>query len=107
MVTTMRTIAVAPGSELDRALAETKGNPLVLVRDGQRYRVQRELIGSDPADILAGYDPVRVRKELTEIDGSWEGIVTEALIADVHAQRGQDSRGRLGVLASWRPGVLE
>ncbi len=98
MVTRMRTIAVAPGSELDRALAETEGNPLVLVRDDQRYPVQRKRIGSDPADILAGYDPVRVRKELTEIDGSWEGIVTEALITDVHAQRGQDSCGRPGDL---------
>ena len=94
MVTTTRTVAVVPGSELDRALAEAGGNPLVLVRDGQRYRVQRERIGSDPADILAGYNPERVQTALAETASGWQNVDPEALIADIHAQLGQDSHGR-------------
>ena len=90
MVTTTRTVAVVPGSELDRALAEAGGNPLVLVRDGQRYRLQRERIGSDSADILAGFDPERVRTALAETAGGWQDADTEALKADIRAARGHD-----------------
>lgn len=91
MVVTERTIEVTPGSELDRILAEANGARLVLVRDGVRFRIDRE--GAEP-DIWANYDPERVRRALRESAGAFSTIDAEAFKADIKAQRGQDSSGR-------------
>ena len=91
MVAAARTIEVTPGSELDRLLDEANGAPLVLVKNGVRYRIERE----DAADdIWSDYDPERVRKALRESAGALAHIDAEALKADIRAQRGQDSHGR-------------
>jgi hypothetical protein len=91
MATTETTFQVEPGSELDRLLEQANGAPLVLVRGGVRFRVERE---SDPTDIWAGYDPEKVLQAFQEAAGAWRNIDTEALKADIRAQRGQDSIGR-------------
>lgn len=91
MVVTERTIEVTPGSELDRIMAEANDARLVLVRNGVRYRLDRE--DAEP-DIWANYDPERVRRALRETAGAFSTIDTEALKADIKAQRGQDSSGR-------------
>lgn len=99
MVTTERTIEIAPGGELDTLLtaAEADGAQLVLVREGVRYRLEREEAEEDTKpDIFANYDPERVRQALRETAGAWKGIDAEALKADIKAQRGQDSIGRPG-----------
>ena len=93
MVTAEKTIAVEPGTELDRLLDQANGTPLILVKDGVRYRLARE--DAEP-DIWATYDPERVRRALKETAGAWKGIDAEALKADIKAQRGQDSHGRPG-----------
>jgi hypothetical protein len=93
MVAAAKTIEVMPGSEWDRLLEEAAGAPLILVKDGVRYRLDRE---DAKEDIWANYDPERVLQVLEETAGSWRGIDTEALIAEIHEQRGQDSRGRPG-----------
>lgn len=91
MVAAARTIDVTPGSELDRLLEEANGTPLVFVKNGVRYRVERE----DAADdIWANYDPERVRRALRESAGALAHIDREALKADIRAQRRQDSHGR-------------
>ena len=87
----LRVVEVAPDSELDRLLEETNGVPIVFVKNGVRYRVERE---SEADDIWANYDPERVLKVLAETAGAWKDIDTEALKADIQAQRGQDSHGR-------------
>lgn len=43
-----RTIEVQPGSELDWLLDEAKGTPLRLVRNGERFRLDREQAADDP-----------------------------------------------------------
>ncbi len=85
-------IEVAPGSELAAALDE--GKPVVLIKDGVRYRVDREDAAEPTEDIWANYDPERVLRVLEETAGSWRDIDTEAFIAEIHEQRGQDSHGR-------------
>jgi hypothetical protein len=59
------TIAIDPDSELGRALDEANGTPIVLVRDGVRFRVTR-----DPDDPWASYDPEGLREGLREIAGT-------------------------------------
>ena len=56
------TIVIDPDSELGRALGETDGEPVVLLRNGTRFRVTR-----DPDDPWANYDPEKVRDGLRKI----------------------------------------
>ena len=86
-----RTIEAVPGGELDRLLDEANGAPLVLVKNGVRYRVARE---DATDDLWANYDPERVRRALAETAGAWKGVDVEALKADIRAQRGQIRHGR-------------
>ena len=85
-----KTIEVTPGSELDRLLEEANGASLVLVRDGVRYRLERD----HDDDIWANYDPDRVFQALRDSAGALAHVDTEELKADLRAQRGQDSHGR-------------
>ena len=59
------TITIDPDSELGRALANTDGSPVVLDRNGTRFRVTRE-----PDDPRANYDPEKVRAGLRAVDGT-------------------------------------
>jgi hypothetical protein len=58
------TITVDPDSELGRALDAANGNPIVLVRDGVRFRVTR-----DPDDPWASYDPEKLRAGQKKVAG--------------------------------------
>jgi hypothetical protein len=58
------TIVIDPDSELGRALEETDGEPVVLLRNGTRFRVTR-----DPDDPWANYDPEKVRDGLRKFAG--------------------------------------
>ena len=58
------TITVDPESELGRALAEPDDAPIILVRNGARFRVTR-----DPDDPWANYDPEKVREGLRKFAG--------------------------------------
>ena len=80
-----KVVDVPPGSELARLLDEADGAPLVLVKDGVRYRLEREDAKDDP---WANDDPEQVEQVLAETAGAWKHIDAEALKADVRAQRG-------------------
>ncbi len=58
------TITIDPDSELGRALDETDGESVVLLRGGTRFRVTRDL--DDP---WASYDPKKVRAALRKFAG--------------------------------------
>jgi hypothetical protein len=59
------TITIDPDSELGRALDQTGEVPIVLLRNGTRFRVTR-----DADDPWANYDPERVLEGLHEIAGT-------------------------------------
>ena len=59
------TITIDPDSELGRALDESDGESLVLLRGTARFRVTR-----DPDDPWANYDPESVLEGLREIAGT-------------------------------------
>ena len=86
------TIEVTPGSQLAEALDE--GKLVVLVKDGVRYRVDREDAVGPAEDLWADYNPERVRKMLRRTAGSWSGFDIDAFKAEIREQRGQDSHGR-------------
>jgi hypothetical protein len=91
MVKKPLTITIDPESELGRALAETTDVPIVLEREGVRFRVIR---ASD--DLWAGYDPQRVRHALRQSAGAFAGIDVAASQRELREQRSQDSPGRPG-----------
>lgn len=65
MASETMTITVDPESELGRALDRVEEAPIVLVRNGFRYRVTR-----DPDDPWANYDPERFLEVLREVAGT-------------------------------------
>lgn len=74
-------------------MLERERTAIVVERAGQRYRV--ELEGAKQAlDVWAGYDVGRVRDALRASAGALVGVYREELLADIHAQRGQESPGR-------------
>ena len=86
-----KTIEVAAGGELSRLLDEAVTTPLVLVKDGVRYRLAREDWAEDE-EIWAGYDPELVGQALAETAGSWADLDTDKLIANLYRAREQGSR---------------
>jgi hypothetical protein len=59
------TISIDPESELGRALDAMNGEPVVLLRGAERFRIIR-----DPKDPWASYDPERFLESLREIAGT-------------------------------------
>jgi hypothetical protein len=86
----LKTIKVAPGSELAKLLEEARGGDLLLEKDGHVYRLNRE----EKEDIWAGYDPEKVREALRKSAGALAGVDTHSLLAEIHAARKQASHGR-------------
>jgi hypothetical protein len=75
----MKRFIGTPGSELDRVLDEAADEPVLIERNGERFRVSRE----PDEDRWAGYDPAEFRKALKETAGSWSDLDADQLIADI------------------------
>lgn len=86
MATPMKTIKVAPDSELARVLHETTTLPVLLEKDGVYYRLDRE---EDP---WRQHNPDRFEQVLREIAGSWADLDADALIADLYRAREEGTR---------------
>ncbi len=64
---------------------------IIVAKEGQLYRVEAEEV--EPS-IWDNYDPERARQALHASRGALRGVDREQLLADIHAQRTQDSHGR-------------
>ena len=71
-------------------LQEADKAPVVLEKDGLLYRLTQ----AQPDDVWAGYDPERTRQALARSAGALKGVDVDELLADIYAQREQDSHGR-------------
>lgn len=71
MVIEAKPIVIAPGSELDELLRNAGGLPLLLERDGVRYRLDRD----DAQVIWANYDPEAARQGIEDPSGGWHGVI--------------------------------
>ena len=76
------TIEVEPERELARLVARADVLPVVLEKEGVRYRLTRE----EP-DPFADYDPVQVQASFRSLVGIFDGVDTEALKAELREQR--------------------
>ena len=81
------TITIEPDSELGRALDETAGVLVILLRGGTRFRVTR-----DPDDPWANYDPEKVLEGLHEISGSLAPAEGERLKELIYRGREEGTR---------------
>jgi len=81
------TIVIDPDSELGRALGETDGGPVVLLRNGTRFRVTR-----DSDDPWANYDPEKVREGLREIAGTLSPAEGERIKELIYRGREEGTR---------------
>ncbi len=70
-----RTIRIEPDSDLSRLLDEDDETPIVLEKDGARFRVTRVVLPIESGDIWAGYDPQRSLTKLQSAAGGWSGLV--------------------------------
>jgi hypothetical protein len=87
MHATPKKIIVEPDSELARLLDEAAEQPLLLEKDGVRYRLDKE-----EADIWAGYDPDAALEGIRAAAGSWKDIDAEAFKAYIRERRKASSR---------------
>ncbi len=81
------TITVDPDSELGRALDDTAGEPVILLRGGTRFRVTRE--ADDP---WAQYDPARLRAGLKNVAGLLSAEDGDRIIEDIYRGREEGTR---------------
>ncbi|MBV9280605.1 MAG: hypothetical protein JOZ41_11025, partial [Chloroflexi bacterium] len=64
--------------------------PVIVERNGERFRLQKE----ESTDIWADYDPESAREALRGAAGILAGMDIDELVAEIYAQRDQDSTGR-------------
>jgi hypothetical protein len=81
------TISIDPDSELGRALDETDGEPVVLLRGHTRFRVIRE--GDDP---WATYDPAKLRAGLKKVAGLLSPEEGDRIIESIYRGREEGTR---------------
>jgi len=87
-----RIVHVAPGSELAHLLEEAENTSLILEKNGELYRVDRQV--EETEDIFAHYDSKRAQEALKRSVGALAYVDREELLADLREQREQDSHGR-------------
>lgn len=81
------TITIDPESELGRALEHVEESPIVLVRDGFRYRVIR-----DPDDPWANYDPEKVLEGLRKVAGALTEEEADRIKESIYRGREEGTR---------------
>lgn len=87
MVIEPKTVHVTSGSELERLIDMAKGTPVILEKDGIRYRLSRE-----GDDLWANYDPEAVLAALRAAAGSLSADEAEAMKDYVYRARGEGNR---------------
>jgi hypothetical protein len=87
MAKTPLTITIDSDSELGRALDDSDGSPVILERNGARFRVTR-----DPDDPWADYDPEKLRAALRAVAGTLTADEGERLKELIYRGREEGTR---------------
>jgi hypothetical protein len=86
-VATEKTIHLTSGGELDRLFEAAKESPLILEKDGIRYRLSRE-----DDEVWANYDPDTVLAAIRTAGGTLSREEGEKLKSDMYRAREEGSR---------------
>jgi hypothetical protein len=86
MATTPKTIRVTEQTNLPEILDDAAEGPVILERDGQRFRLGRD------EDIAYDPDPRLVRSTLAATAGSWADLDVDHLIEELYDARQAGSR---------------
>lgn len=86
MATTHKTIRVTDETDLPGLLDDAAKAPVILERNGERFRLSRD------EDIADEPDPARVRATLAATAGSWADVDVDRVIRDIYEAREVGSR---------------
>ena len=81
-----RTIRVTPETALPDLLDDASREPIILERDGERFRLSRD------EDIAYEPDPEGVRAMLAAMAGSWADLDIDTMIREIYEAREAGSR---------------
>jgi hypothetical protein len=87
MTTEPKTIQVTAGSELARLVDAATDTPVILEKDGVRYRLSRE-----PDDVWTSYDARAVRGAIRSAAGTLDAAEGEELKHSIYRAREEGSR---------------
>ncbi len=88
MLTEPKKIKINPNSEIARLLEDARDQSLVLESNGVTYRLYRE----EPENIWQDYDPIKAKRTITQLAGSWADIDTDRMIQELYRAREEGSR---------------
>jgi hypothetical protein len=80
-------IKVSESTNLSDLLEKAGAEPVVLERNGVRYRLER-----DTEDIWAGFNPRKAKAALTKSIGTWSDIDADKVVADIYRWREEGTR---------------
>ena len=86
MATTPKTIRVTAETALPELLDDAAEAPVILERDGERFRLSRD------EDIAYDPDPQLVRRTLAATAGSWADLDVDRVIEELYDARRAGSR---------------
>jgi hypothetical protein len=89
-----KTIEVEPDGEVARVLDAAVSEPVVLVKNGVRFRVSVERETDVNPDPWANYDPERVREGMRKAAGVISPEEAERIIENIYRWRREGSRNR-------------
>ena len=81
MATAPKTVRVATETALPELLDDAARQPIILERDGDRFRLRRD------EDIAYEPDPEGVRAMLAVTAGSWADLDSDTMIREIHQDR--------------------
>jgi hypothetical protein len=90
-----RRIDIHPESETALIIQEAQSEPVVLVLNGKRFRLEAEHPSQDDVtdeELWTSYNPDRVLEGLHAAAGSWKDVDGERLKEDIYRWRREGSR---------------
>jgi hypothetical protein len=89
MAKAVKRLRVTPGSELAEILESARAGPILLEKDGELFRLDRE---EGVEGLWAGYDPAEVSSALRKTAGSWGDLDADETVAALYRAREEGSR---------------
>ncbi len=90
MADTLKHVVVDAQTDIDQLLTEADNRPLILVKNGARYRLSR--YGAGMRDPWAAYDPVKAKENVARLAGAWADLDTDAMIEMLYRARALGSK---------------